>query len=119
MNWFKKLFTTTIEQNSTEKYAQSRLARLDELKKWEASSPDTVWGFEPKKYRNWTYLSDNQIPYWIKRIARRVNKQYRGPIFIHKRFISYKIGYNNYEGVIVFRGIKPLRQRTGTRSKSR
>lgn len=105
MNWFKKLFSSTKKQITIEQ--------------WENSSPDSLHLFitKTKSYRNWTYLENNHMPHWIRRIARRIDEHSKTPVYIHRRFISYKIDYNDHEGVIVFKGIKPLKQMSGIRRK--
>ena len=115
MNWLKNLLAHVKGQDSADKYAQLRLARLREVQKWEVSSPDTIyiWQTQRRCRKNWTFLdiykpnNSRQMPNWVKRAARRINVRNKGPKFYHKRFVTYKIEYDDHDGLMVFKGIKP------------
>jgi len=126
MNWLKNLLTHVKGRKGADKYGQLRLARLKEVQKWEASSPDSVHLFymHPNSYKNWTIIedyetykdghvvwgqrfSDYRIPSWVRRASKRINVRNKGPKFYHKRFVTYKLYYDDYDGVVIFRGIKP------------
>jgi len=117
MNWLKNLLGHVKGRGSVSKYAQLRLARLEEVRKWESSSPETiyVWQTQRKCRKSWTFLDIDQpsdshrMPNWVKQAARKINVRNKGPRFYHKRFVTYKIEYDDHDGVMVFKGIKPLR----------
>lgn len=115
MSWLKNLFANFKGQNHAEEYGQLRSARLREIQKWEASSPDTIyiWQTQRRCRKSWTFLDiyepndSRRMPNWVKRAARRINVRNKGPKFYHKRFVTYKIEYDDHDGVMVFEGIKP------------
>lgn len=117
MNWFRSLVGCLKGQSTAAEYARLRLAKLREVEKWEASSPTTVyvWQTQRRCRRSWTYLdidepSDSrQMPNWLKQAARRVNVRNKGPRFYHRRFITYRVEYDDVYGLMIFKGLKPSR----------
>jgi len=126
VNWLKNLLTHLKIRGHANKYAQLRFARLKEIQKWEASSPSSVHLFymHHNSYKHWiiiedyeTYknghvvwgqrFSDYRIPNWVRRASKRIDERNKGPKFYHRRFVTYKIEYDDQDGLMVFKGIKP------------
>ena len=115
MNWLRNLLAHVKGRDSVNKYAQLRFARLKEAQKWEAGSPASIhiWQTQRRCRKSWTFLDiyesndSRRMPNWVKQAARRINERNKGPKFYHKRFVTYKIEYDDHDGVMVFKGIKP------------
>jgi hypothetical protein len=102
------------KETPEEKIRKLNFQRQKEVQKWEASSPD----YARVNVHRWTLLDQDsryrshRTPRWIMRIAEktwdnRMQKAVGVPIFLHKRFTTYKIDYNDYEGYLIFKGLKP------------
>lgn len=128
VNWLKSFLGHVRSGGSAGKYVQLRLARLREVEKWEASSPYSVHRFyvHHRSYRRWTIIedyetykdghvvwgqrfSDYRMPNWVRRASKRINERNKGPRFYHTRLVTYKIEYDDQDGLMVFKGIKPSR----------
>ena len=125
MSLLTKLFH---KETTAEKLRRLNFLRQKEVQEWENSSPDSAYEFQaranssfqwyPKNANRWLLLEQesrfpsHRPPKWIMRIADRTwdNRMQKGtgvPIFLHKRFVTYKIDYNDFDGYLIFRGLKP------------
>ena len=116
------------KETATEKVRRLNFLRQKEEQAWEESSPDSAGDYItnancsfrrcPKNSDRWRPLDQNsrylsrRPPKWIMQLAERtwdtqLGKAVGVPIFLHRRFITYKIDYNDHEGYIILKGLKP------------
>jgi len=117
------------KETTTETIRRLNVQRQRETQKWEESSPDSAreqFLRSASNFRNCPKYSDRWLlleqdsrspshrpPKWVARIAERTWDRQRGkatgvPIFLHRRFTSYKIDYNDFDGYIILKGAKPV-----------
>jgi hypothetical protein len=97
----------------SEKIHRLNFLRQEEVRKWEESSPDSGNG------KNWILLDYygnhtpiSRPPRWVTQLAESTWDTQRGrasgmPIFLHRRFVTYKIDYDDHFGYIISKGLKP------------